>query len=466
MPKLRHSSRLPSNMGRIVGCDRIILPATNNTTDFSYSGGNNIIRFEIAPSVGMISNFKYPRLEFDFSIQGLVNANYYYTMNPYIGFQALIQQIKVSSLKTGAVIADTREYPRQVGSCVYNSQGVNEATCNYLAQEMKSVLNWTLYAQLLANLDDTQNQSIAVCIPITTNLLESVGLLQTHLFGLGGGLQIEIQLASDNSLFQITPKTFPASANGATPTYVIRNVRLHYDLLRFDASTIGQMGMKQIMFESTDTRKDTIQSNDETRVVPLIGSAVQSLLIDAVKSADVNSYSADSNEQQAFGLNTLRLMVQGQSLPIQQELTYAQDNQITRTGITPIERETIKGVSHDAELSHIRSMTSQFNYESMYVAQGNSTQTGPASVQTPYPHRHLFGCLFGREGVSMKYGNLAFRVQNTTPGYANNWVVSPGSPGLEPEAPTTQLPYTLYTHITSLKVLSVDEGSGLVSVRS
>lgn len=461
MPRLRHAHRLPQNMGRIVGCDRIILPATNNTTNFSYSQGNNIIRFEIAPSVGMISPFKNPRLEFDFYLEGLNNDNYFYNINPYIGFQALIQQIKVSALKTGAVIADTRQYPRQVSSVVYNSQGVNEAFCNYLGHEQKSVLHWSQYQEILSSL--SSDQVLTISLPLTTNLLESANLLQTHLFGLGGGLQIEIQLASDSSLLYLIPND-PDSpqVDGSTPTYVINNVRLHYDLLRFDASSVGQMGMKQIMFESTDSRADTIQSNDETRVVPLIGSAVQSLVIDAVQSTYVNSYANDSNEQDNFGLNTLRLMVQGQSLPIQQELTYAPNNQTTLTSINPVEREVVKGISHDAELSHIRSMISQNTYEAIYKARGATATNGPLTISIPYPRRHVFGCLFGKEGVSMKYGNLSFRVQNSQP-YAEDYNSTQPD---EPEAPLTTRPYTLYTHITSLKVLSVDEGAGLVSVRS
>lgn len=460
MPKLRHSHRLPSNMGRIIGCDRIVLPATNNTTEFSYSQGNNIIRFEISPSVGMISPFKNPRLVFQFWLNGMSVQDWLYTMNPYIGLQGLIQQIKVSSLKTGSVIADTRQYPRQVGSVVYNSQGCSEAFCNYLCHEQKSVLNWLNYGELTASL--SSENKLVVSIPITTNLLESANLLQTHLFGLGGGLQIEIMLASDNSLLYIENITAPPATAGTQPTYVIDEVRLHYDLLRFDASSVGLSGMKQILFESTDSRADTIQSNDETRNVPLTGSAVQSLVIDAVASGEVNDYNADSNEQQNFGLNTLRIMVQGQSLPIQQELTYAQDNQLTRSSITPIEREDMKAISHDAELSHIRSMNSQDTFEGQYVALGEQASNGPFTIGIPYPTRSTFGCLFGKEGVSMKYGNLSYRVQST-PAYAESYDSTTAD---EPQIPATQLPYTIYTHITSLKVLQVDEGSGLVSVRT
>lgn len=477
MPKLRHSQRLPASLPKVVGCDRIVLPASNNTTQFAYSSGNNIARFEIAPSIGMVSPFKTPRLVFDLSLANIESAdlaNFSVLLNPYIGWQSLIQQVKVSSLKTGAILADTRFYQRQVGSVVYNSQGVNEELCNYLSQEQKSSTHWFLNGVQIASAV-LEGGKIAISLPLTTNLLESAGLLQTHLFGLGQGLQIEVMFASDNSVFYVPPSADEEAAP-PQPTYVIENLRLHYDLLRFDASSVSTSGMKQIIFESTDSRSDVIQSNDETRQVPLQGSAIQSLVIDAIKSKEVNAYSADSNQQETFGLNNLRVMIQGQSLPIQQELSYAQANQTTRSGITPIQREVMKGVSHDASLGHIRSMSSQVMYEGMPKAQG--TGTFPAnffSVETPAPKRHCFGVMFSREGTPMRYGNLSYRLQSTVPPYATSYTGTDanGNPGDGnnitpdlPAAPTTVVPYTLYTHITGLKVLQVDEGSGLVSVRS
>jgi hypothetical protein len=150
MPKLRHSQRLPAQLPKVVGCDRIVLPASNNTTTFSYSSGNNIARFEIAPAVGMVSPFKTPRLCFDLDVGGVSEAQlagWGVLINNYIGWEALIQQVKVSSLKTGAILSDTRFYPRQVSSVVYNSQGVNEQSCNYLTQELKASPHWLLNGQ-------------------------------------------------------------------------------------------------------------------------------------------------------------------------------------------------------------------------------------------------------------------------------------------------------------------------------
>jgi hypothetical protein len=63
MVKLRHAHKLPAFLPRIVGCDRVILPASNNQINFSYSQGQNILRYEIAPTIGMISPFDTPRLK-------------------------------------------------------------------------------------------------------------------------------------------------------------------------------------------------------------------------------------------------------------------------------------------------------------------------------------------------------------------------------------------------------------------
>jgi hypothetical protein len=282
---------------------------------------------------------------------------------------------------------------------------------------------------------------------------------------MGQGIQIEVMFASDNSVFYVVPLVAEGEAEPQpNPIYSITNLRLHYDLLRFDPSSVQMSGLKQIIFESTDSRSDNIQSNDDTRQVPLQGSAIQSLVVDAVPSADVNTYLKDSNQQASFALNTLRVMIQGQSLPIQQELSYALANQITRSAITPIQREVYKGVSHDASLQHIRSMSSQVIYEGMPKAQG--VGTFPANyfnIEIPAPKRHVFGVMFSREGTPMRYGNLSYRLQSTTPPFATSYDELVND---IPKAPTTNAPYTLYTHITGLKVLQIDEGSGIVSVRS
>jgi hypothetical protein len=464
MVKLRHSGRLPQNAGQIIACDRIVLPATNNTTSFSYQAGNNIARFEIPPSVGMVSPFKMPRLCFRFKIIG--EEETVSTYNPFIGLEGLIQQIKVSSLRTGAVLADTRFYPRQVGSCVYNSQGTWEIEHNHMPHEMKSPIHFTMTTAftVAAELVET---GINVSLPLTTNLLESPGLLSTHLYGLGQGLQIEVMFASDESFFNRV-------TGSGSPTYEITELRLHYDLLRFDPGSVSTSGMKQVLFESVDSRSDVIQSNDETRNVPIMGSAVQSLVIDAVQSQAVNNYNFDSNEQASFGLNTLRIMIAGQSLPIQQELTYAQQNQVTRTGIAPIQRENFKAVTHDAELNHPRSLHSQTLYEDLCFSANTNANVPPApnapigeyGVVLPSTKRFSFGCLFGKEGVPMRYGNLSYRLQATQQ-YGQNEVGVPTATVADfPVIPTTSSPYTLYSHITSLKMLQVDEGSGLVSVQS
>jgi hypothetical protein len=463
MVKLRHSGRLPQNAGQIIACDRIVLPATNNTTTFSYQAGNNIARFEIAPSVGMISPFKMPRLCFKFSISNLGGEGIP-AYNPYIGLEGLIQQIKVSSLRTGAVLADTRFYPRQVSSCVYNSQGIWEIEHDHMPHEMKSYMHYSLTPITLLT---AQAVGINVSLPLTTNLLESPGLLSTHLYGLGQGLQIEVMFASDESFFNRV-------TGSGSPTYEITELRLHYDLLRFDPGSVTTSGMKQILFESVDSRSDVIQSNDETRNVPIMGSAVQSLVIDAVQSQAVNNYNFDSNEQSNFGLNTLRIMIAGQSLPIQQELSYAQQNQVTRTGIAPIQRENFKAVTHDAELNHPRSLHSQTLYEDLCFSANTNANLPPApnapigqfGVVIPTTKRFSFGCLFGKEGVPMRYGNLSYRLQATQQ-YGQNEVGVPTATVADfPVIPTTSAPYTLYSHITSLKMLQVDEGSGLVSVQS
>jgi hypothetical protein len=459
MPKLRHSGRLPMNAGQIVGCDRIVLPATNNTTVFSYEQGNNIARFEIPPSVGMISPFKMPRLCGELAISGVDNREEtpLLTINPYLGLEGLVHQVVIRSLRGGAVLADTRFYERQVSSCVYNSQGTIEQEHNHMCNEFKAMNNIAITDTLLSPLWDAEvTRKLNFSIPLTTNLLESPQLLATHLYGLGQGLQIEIYFSSDESFFQVIGDT--------RPTYQITNLRLHYDLLRFDPGSVSTSGMKQIMFESIDSRNDTIQSNDETRNVPLVGSAVQSIVIDALPSANVNTYRADSNAQEFFGLNTLRFMVAGQSLPIQQELGYATQNQVTRTGIAPIQRENFKAITHDAEVSHPRSMLSQEYYEGIAQAFNDNTKGGLFSCVLPFTSRHTFGVLFGKEGVPMRYGNLSFRVQSTNPYYQATPFVAASVDA--PKTPSTDAPYTLYTHITSLKMLNVDEGSGLVSVQS
>ena len=378
--------------------------------------------------------------------------------------QGLIQQVKVENLRGNTLSDSSTYYQRQVSSCVYNSYGVNELNCNYLAHEMKATINYLLYKEILANADGLDNDPlnyINFSIPITTNLLESANLLQTHLFGLGGGLRIEIYLASDNSFLQLVNYADP-SVSGNDPTFELTECRLHYNVLRFDPSTITNT-MKQILYESTETITDNIQSNDETRQVPLVSSACQSLLIDAVKSQNVNNYFADSNNQETFGLNTERVLINGMSLPIQQELTYPQENQVIRTGITPVQREALKGVSHDATLQNVRSCSSQTTYDSTFKALGETSINGFYAVEVPFARRSCYGVLFGREGSAMKFGNLTFRFIDTA-SFADSYDNTTGTPDL-PQPPQTNSPYTLYKHITSLKVLQVDESSGLVSVR-
>lgn len=465
MPKLRHSHRLPQNLNQIIGCDRVVLPASNNTTTFSYTSGNKIIRFEIQPQVGMISPFDYPRLKGRIRFLNTNGTNYYYSWNNYIGLQAIISQVKVSSLRTPSVLSDSStNYPRQVSSVVYNSQGANEMNNSYLTHEMKASTYSVIPSELIATSVDFENNFLDFSIPLTTNLLESANLLSTHLYGLGG-LQIEVLLASDASLLYCVP-TNPASPQtaGATPTYEIDQVRLHYNLLRFNpAGLVQSAGLKQILFESTETRNDSLQSNDETRQIPTTGSAIQSLVMDAVLSSATNTYSDDSNQQATFGINTERNLIQGQSLPIQQELTTPIANQIANTGITQLQREAIKAVNHDASLKNIRSFSSQCNFDSIYKALGLPATNGVLGVELPYPRRQVLGVLFGKEGVPMKYGNISYRFVDMNK-YAQDY--NNATSNLDfPETPITQNPYTVYTHTTSLRVLNVDEKNGMVSVR-
>jgi len=281
----------------IVNVEKVeILPSNQpNNNTYSFRGGNPIISLQI-PAQAKYLRASSLRINGTFKISGQnVNGGAVQTpdnnnlkaggtssikLSSRVGVNSCFQNVVLVSASSNQSLESIRNYGRLVTSLLSSTHSGQDLATEKSATAVLNGLNSSSSVMC--------NNATRFSVPLYAGMLMGSGLIPLSAIG---GLQINLELCSDN---QLLSGTHAGTGNGAF--YELSDVSLTCDLAVADAEgtqALAQGGSGALSYNSWSSLYSVINSSDATQTYNLANSQVLSVLHNFIPVSHTNNYGQD-----------------------------------------------------------------------------------------------------------------------------------------------------------------------------